>query len=51
MKKQHLLLIGLLISVLFSCSNDDVTGNGPDVSEIRIVNEFNSIRSEISADI
>lgn len=51
MKKQHLLLIGLLASVLFSCSNDDITGNGPVVSETREVNEFHSIRSEISADI
>ena len=50
-KKQYLLLIGLLISILASCSSEDITGNGPVVSETRAVNEFNSIRSEISADI
>ena len=51
MKKQQLLLIGLSLLAFASCSEKDITGNGLVISEVRAVNQFHSIKSEISADI
>lgn len=51
MKQQHLFLIPFAILTLAGCSHDEISGSGSLASEERVVNEFNSVRSQIEADI